>query len=114
MLPKFQFLLLNLKTFSNFHGFTGARNDRFFTSHGARIVVLELKIPWRRGRESATIAESIEHSLYQEIFRYVLKVNVFMKRNARIPRKWQYFPNRSGVGKMSFTNIIRIFASNNY
>ena len=73
-----------------------------------------MKIPWRQGRESATIAENIEHSLYQEMFRHVLKLNVFMKTNARIPRKWQYFPNRSGVGKMSFTYISRIFASNNY
>ena len=73
-----------------------------------------MKIPWRQGRESATIAENIEHFLYQEMFRHVLKLNVFMKTNARIPRKWQCFPNRSGVGKMSFTYISRIFASNNY
>ena len=73
-----------------------------------------MKIPWRQGRESATIAENIEHSLYQEMFRHVLKLNVFMKTNARIPRKWQCFPNRSGVVKMSFTYISRIFASNNY
>ena len=81
-----------------------------------------MKIPWRQGRESATIAENIEHSLYQEMFRHVLKLNVFMKTNARIPRKWQCFPNRSGVGKMSFTYISQIFflliiidtAQNNY